>query len=452
MRVRVIVENLYTEQKNVIEGTVSQVEDKLIEQYPWLASCDPEHAGDIKGLVEQLDSAQAYHAWIDSEDLSKSASGFHDADLDDADEVAANMAGFNPQVHPAFAAAQFLSGKPEVSLQAIRQALYEHEDYIDAAARAYGLPEGDESRRAIRAVMGMSEPSQKVAQEARVPAGEHIEPGTSDANSTVEALRRAWRIGAVRAVHLAGKHSAGALIAHGGNCLYLLKPGSGAQVAAGAAQEHASQSRREVAFWQIADDWGLGSTVPRCDLVIIDGTEYAAIVMLPFSWQGMQQKFAGNPNIARQALSTYRDLGMLHKWAVIDFVLGNPDRHADNMMISGDNRRIALIDHGSAFAGPEFDPAYDRNSFVPYYLRVWAGPKFNRLTVKEKLERMPTVNRQLRSELQGWLNRIDVHRLEALMNRFGIDPRPSLDRFDRVKAAAGSKPVDLAVMTLWVTT
>jgi 8-oxo-dGTP pyrophosphatase MutT (NUDIX family) len=375
-----------------------------------------------------------------------------DHDLDNASDVALDMLGWNPIVHSAFAAAKFLTGKADVDPKLVRRALYECDgDYIEAAIKAYELPDDESSRKAIRAVQHIAS-----LEKSDIPAGgTSIEAGVPDADRTTEALRRAFAQHAVRVAHLNGKHSKGALIAKDPNedRIYLLKPGSGGDSpASGADQQPASQSRREVAFWHVAEDWGVGESIPRADLVIIDGQEVAALHMLPFTWKNLQKKLGQNSAAVREALSPYRDRGILHKWAVLDFVLGNPDRHGENLMVSEDNRQVALIDHGSAFAGPAFDPAYDNNSFVPFYLRAWSFAKFNRLTVPEKLKTMPQVSDRVRAQLSDWLNNLHADQLQALLIRFGVDPRPSLDRLAKIKLMATELPVDEAINKLWVTT
>ncbi len=453
---RVVVYSHYTDSEKVFEGSKYSIYQQLLEAYPWLDIGDIEYHNDLDALVEHLDSTQSLSAEILQEEngLAKSDGNLFGDELDDASEIARDMLGFQPHIHPAFAAAKFLSGRPEISHAEIRQALYDCEDYIDAAVAAYHLPQNDESRQAVKAVMSISDFSKAEVRE-KLPAGTDIEPGTPDSKECAEAIRRAFKLKQVRVAHLGGKHSKGSLIARDGvtDHTYLLKPGSGGQSpAAGAAEDPSSQSRREAAFWQIAEDWGLGESVPRADLLLIDGKEYAAIEMLPFSWKGLQRKLSVDPNAGRAAFATYRDRGLIHKWAVIDYVLGNPDRHGDNLMISEDDKLLGLIDHGSAFAGPDFDPAYDRNSFVPFYLRAWAGTKFNRLTIPQKLERMPTVNRQLQDDLRTWLDGIHADHLEGLLTRFGIDPAPTLARLAKVKTLASEKPVDEAINRLWVTT
>jgi hypothetical protein len=455
--VKVIVYDNYDDSHQLFEGPRARVYQQLLDAFPWLTSGDALDHNDVESLVEHLDSQQFCSAEIlpEPNELVKAEGNLWGDDLDGASEIALDMLGFNPSIHAAFAAAQFLTGKPDADPQVIRQAMYDQDgDYLDAAIQAYGLPEGDETRRSLKAVMSIGA-FQKAQVQTKLPAGTDIESGTPDANETTEAIRRAFKQKLVRVAHLDGKHSKGSLIAKDmkGDKVYLLKPGAGGQSpAAGAKEETASQSRRETAFWQIAEDWGLGESIPRCDLVMIDGREYAAIEMLPFSWKGLQKKQATHPNIGREALRPYRDRGLVHKWAVMDYVLGNPDRHADNMMISSDDKLLGLIDHGSAFAGDHFDPAYDRNSFVPYYLRAWAPQGFQRLTIKQKLEYMPQVSKQTRDELRDWLNGIHADHLEGLCHRFGIDPKPSLGRLAKLKVMASDLPVDQAINKLWITT
>lgn len=396
--------------------------------------------------------------WLEWAALHKASNlSLEDAEEEKASGVALDMLGFNPIVHPAFAAAQFLTGKPVVSLDVIRRALYEHENYLDAALAAYGLPVDEGGRSALRGVMRVADFTKSMVPE-RLPEGKDIEAGTPDAEDAADAVRRAFKTQRVKVAHLDGKHSKGSLIARDDlrDKTLLLKPGSGGPgPAAGASEDPASPSRREAAFWQLAEDWGLGESVPRTDLVIIDGQEYAAIHMLPFDWKGLQKRLDTDPVAGRQAFNSYRDRGFIHKWAVMDFVLGNPDRHADNLMLSPDRDLLALIDHGSAFAGPHFDPARDANSFVPFYLRAWApmdNTRFNKLRVEQKLRYMPTVSAHMKDELRTWLNDIHADHLEGICHRFGIPPQPQLDRLAKVKVLASSMGVDEAINRLWVTT
>lgn len=363
------------------------------------------------------------------------------------------MIGFNPLVHASFAAARFLvSGKP-LTLSEARQALYDQDnDYVDAALQAYHLPLTDESRASIKSAMQLADFQHEPSEQA-IPKGNQIEGTGPDSKMAAEVVERMFKAGEVRAAHLNGKHSKHSLIAKDSenHTLYLLKPGSGGQSpASGANQDKASQSRRESAFSRIAEVWGLGSTVPRADNVTVDGLEYAVIEMVPFNWTNLEKKANGNTGLVQKVLSPYRDRGILHKWAVLDMVLGNADRHGQNLLIDPDNKQVALIDHGSAFAGDQFNPAYDRNSFVPYYLRAWSHGKFNSLTAAQKLKQMPMANPGVKEELSDWLNNIHADRLESILHRFGIDPRACLARLAKLKTLAVEHSVDEAVCLMWV--
>lgn len=454
---KVLIESHYDDTEETVEGSRNSVYAQLISMFPWLHSGDASHVNDVEGLIEQLDSSQFCSAQIvETNEIKKAEGNLSQEELSSASEIALDMIGFNPQVHPAFAAAKFLTGGKDLSLPEVRRALYDQDsDYYGAALQAYNLEDTEANRKALKAISDISDVA-KSEGDVPVPAGKDIEAGTSEGKDTTRELRRAFRAKQVRPVHLNGKHSKGCLIAKDAETenVYLLKPGSGGQSpAAGAEDEPASQSRREAAFWHMADAWGIGSCIPKADLVLIDGTEFAAIRMLPFSYKSLEKKAANDQGLARKALAPYRNNGIIHKWAVLDFVLGNPDRHGQNLMVSEDNDVVALIDHGSAFAGSAFDPAYDQNSFVPYYLRAWASPKFNQLSTKKKLEQMPSVSDETKGELREWLDGLHADRLEMVLNRYGIDPRPSLARLAKVKtSASSSKSVDEAINRLWVTT
>jgi hypothetical protein len=461
---KVIVEDLYQGRTVALEGTEHQVEGQLLDRFPWLGHLGPDES--LHDLIGDLNSTQCFSAGIEegNDTLVKSEDNLDTG----AQDLAQAMIGFNPTVHPAFQAAQFLSGRPAAGLEAIRRGLYDCTNYVDAALQVYGFPVDDEHRESVRGVMKFqatpavvrkSEPetpnqAQTPANEG-IPAGRDIEPGVPAAQEAAAAARRAWESGQVRVAKLKGKHSRGSLMAQDpeDEKIWLLKPGGGGPgPAAGVAEDSVSQSRREAAFWAVALAWNLQESIPETQLTLIDGHEYAAIRMLPFSWDNMAAKLEESSATARQALSTYRDRGILHQWAVLDYVLGNPDRHGQNLMISGDNKLVALIDHGSAFAGPDFDPAFDRNSFVPYYLRAWAQEPFNELPTEEKLGQMPRVGRATEAVLRSWLDGIHADRLEMMLLRYGIDPRPGVDRLARLKVMTAKVPVDQAVNSLWVAT
>jgi hypothetical protein len=347
----------------------------------------------------------------------------------------------------AFEAAEFLSGRT-ASDKAERAALKKYEnDVIGAALAAHGLTDDAAGRRALSSVLKVYSLEKF---EGIVRQAPRIEAAFDSSSEVANWIKRAYQEGGVRTAVLNGKHSKGALIAHVNGDVFLLKPGSGSQSpAAGAREETASQSQREVAFWRIADAWGVGDQMPRADLVLINGKEYAAIHMLALDYKNLGIKAHEEKGLVPKCLEPYRSSGMLHKWAIIDWVLGNTDRHSQNMMISSDDKTVRLIDHGSAFAGETFDPAGDDDSFIPYYLRAWTDRRFSEMAPDERVRLMPTAGHAAKS-LRAWVQDLSADKLRYLCGLFNIKPEPSLDRLALVKDAANAKePVDQAVNRLW---
>jgi len=315
-----------------------------------------------------------------------------------------------------------------------RSRLLETEDPREAAAQAANL--SPEDRQALDAVLKLFE-LRKNTGIPEVQAG----PGNK---KWAELLRDAWVRGEVEPIKLGGKHSSGSMLARDEDgFLFLVKPGSGKQSpAAGARQESASQSAREAAFSQVA--WALGiEQVPPADLVFVDGKPTAVLQMVGLDFRGLHRAQSQDKNLAVKALEPYRQSGELHAWALLDYVFGNTDRHGQNILVGpAPKNEIALIDHGSAFAGPDFDPGHDRNSFVPYYLRAWSR-NWNRLSTAEKLAAMPTCNGEADHALREWVEDVASRQDEIrdILLRYGINPEPSLNRLrdisDAVAASVG---------------
>ncbi|MGH7702831.1 MAG: hypothetical protein ACREMO_07030, partial [Gemmatimonadales bacterium] len=233
--------------------------------------------------------------------------------------------------------------------------------------------------------------------------------------------------------------------------LLLVRPGSGKQSpAVGADEIPASQSRREAAFSALARAWGLGDRVPRADLVSVDGHETAVIDMLGTDWSGLARAATTDAGLPRQVLRRFLDAGELHAWAVLDGVAGQPDRHGNNILVSppgSDGREVALIDHGSTFAGPSFDPGRDRNSFIPYYLRIWGPDRgWSRLTPEQRCGALPKLSREADDRLRTWIEGLTDETLAGVLHGYGIDPAPSLQRLRSLRdyAATASNTSEIA--------
>lgn len=372
-----------------------------------------------------------------------------------SDDVSYNvyedMLGLTPKTDAYLEAAKFLA-HTEPDVQAFRSALLRDEPLQDAALISVGLPVDDENRRALAAVLKLQS-----SDLSKADATHEVQAMMPDGAEVAEGVRRGFGASTEQQLHLGGKHSAGTLLVKDPETgqMYLLKPGTNKQSPAlGARQDPTNQSRREAAFWHVAEAWGLNQRLPRADLLLIDGKEVAALHMLPFEWKNLEKLKFKDPSLPQKALEKYRQMGELHKWAVLDFVLGNPDRHGQNLMVGpqADGYPVALIDHGSAFAGDAFDPANDKNSFIPYYLRVWRAESWAKLTPAERLRAMPTVSGDTERQLREWFHGLHVEDLEALLHRYGIDPGPEVQRFARVKALLAEDNFSEAINQLWLAT
>jgi hypothetical protein len=236
--------------------------------------------------------------------------------------------------------------------------------------------------------------------------------------------------------------------------VYLLKPGTDkadkVSPAAGESEQPAPHARREAAFYAIAKSWGIYD-IPETHLLKLDHKEYACIKMLPSDWIGVSRARTQDKTIPRKILKPYLDTGVIYKWATLDYVLGQSDRHGNNLM-TGAEGKIALIDHGTTFAGPSFNPAHDQYSFVPYYLRVWGPEKgWSKLSPEERFKTLPRLPEKLDDELADWINTLNEHDLSAICFAYGINPTSCLERLHKLKSTIPVRnSACLALNALWV--
>lgn len=460
---------MYTDHVDTFDGNESEVLQQLYFQFPWLRPRTWDDRPSPEEVVDHLNGTQMFDASIESIDdnsdeapdhlagtgLEKSEStrdNLYDQAIQPDSQVVQDMLGINHKLTDAFQAARFLVSGNELPADVVRKSLYKHDGDIDAAALdAYGIPVTPQNLKALQAVREMSQ-ARKSDAEASRPAS-YVLPAANDGDETAEMVERAFKDNFVFPVKLGGKHSDGSLLArdqHSGTVI-LLKPGAnGVGPAAGARKQKASQSEREAAFFHVAENWGLGDFVPKTDLLIVDGKEYAAMHLLPWSYKTLDKIKHTDPNAPRRILDRYLKDGAIHKWAILDYVLGNPDRHGQNIMV-GDGNELALIDHGSAFAGNDFNPAHDENSFVPYYLRAWAPLQFKDLPTDQKLRFMPHVANDVAEMLEGWLNGINEHALSNICHRYGVSAAACKGRLAliRMRVEAGDR-VDDVINRLWI--
>lgn len=415
---------------------------------------DPKKRGDETTRLHLMKFECDVEEWLVAQGLKKAEESNLLGGLQPNADILRDMHGFQPQLEAAFEAARFLIGGSEAPIDAVRRALWEEDGDIYAAAlRAYNIPVTDDNLRALKAVLAINE-TKKAEQAPPILPTADVKAAQGDGEPAAEGVRRALRAQQVMTVQLGGKHSKGSVVARDPETKqnYLLKPGSGPQSpAAGAREDSSSQSQREAAFWHMARVWGVDRDFPRCDLILIDGKQYACMHLLDWNYKPMEKMQEKNANEPRRDLEPYRQRGDLHRWAVIDFVLGNPDRHAQNIMVN-DKGDVKLIDHGSAFAGNGFNPSFDRDSFIPFYLR-YATPlevNFNKLDVQGKLKYMQQAPETARETIKRWVATLRAEDLEKVLPLYGIDPGPEIERLSRIKSATG--PLDVAINQLWAGT
>jgi hypothetical protein len=446
---QVNIYNHYSKIKKTLSGPPAQIEFELKRLYPWLHKAPG--GKDVRSLVDWLNQGQAYEAEVVDQESPEPIVKSEPRNLDSENDVVLAMLGHNQNLHDALDAAQFLSGPQPPAIDRVRRALWEADgDVEEAALLAYGLEASEANLKALRGVQSVRRLHKGQLEPAQASS---VEAGHPDADQTADEVRRAFQDEFVMPVELGGRHSQGSLLARdqdSGN-VWLLKPGAGGPgPAAGAREEQASQSRREAAFFHLAEEWHLGQFLPHSDLLIIDGREYAAIRLLPWSYKTMDKIKRQDPQRVRNVLHDYQNRGLLHQWAVLDFVLGNPDRHAQNLMVKDED--VKLIDHGSAMAGEAFDPAHDRNSFTPFYLRAWASGKFSVMDAQAKLKTMPRLGRDAEQRVRAWFDGLHGEDLDKVLLRYGVNPAPARERLAKLKAMSVSMPIDEAINKVWVET
>jgi hypothetical protein len=414
-----------------------------LRAYPWLVSLVHGDTA-LENIVNALDASQAFTAVVQDSDINlvKSELGEGNGELE-------QLLGRHVKWEEVLAAASFLSGK-EPSDQDVRRAFVNDEEDLEAAAlQACGMDPSKENLEALQAVL---KASLKKSEENEEPVKvESVEALTQDGQKFAEAVKKAGDKGAVFTCHLgSGKHVKGTLLAWDpeGDQRYILKLGLGKQnPASGMDESGASQSKREVAFSLIARAWGLGEYVPDTHLVLVNGSEYACMPMVGLGFKNLNTLRAEDKTLPRRLFMLFELEGTVHKWAVLDYVLGNVDSHSGNIMARGD--QVFLIDHGSAFAGKSFSPATDKYTFTPAYLRALAPSNFKSLSSNEKLKVLPRLHEDQAKKLGAWIAGLDEKCLAEICYKYGIDPAPEIDRLNNLKSMCGFMAPDLAVNSCW---
>lgn len=361
------------------------------------------------------------------------------------ESMPSDQLGFSMSFLELIAICEFLTER-EIDSATIRQSIREHGDGQTGILAAFGLnsPEGKKAFESVKALkLHKSEDVLKAPKSVVC----------MDDPEFTEVIREIYKSGKIEAISLNGKHSSGTYIAkdpEGSN--WLLKPGSGKKSpAAGVDETKGSQSRREVVFAAIAKWMGIEEVQPA-HLLHVDGREVAAIRMWPMNWTNLHRTMYEEANLPRQALEPYRINGKLFRWAVLDYIAGNPDRHGNNLMVGPavEGNKIGLIDHGSSMAGAGFDPGHDQDSFVPYYLRVWAGPNFHTLAPEEQLRSMPSLRGAADDSFRQWVESLEPSELERICHDLGMDPTFCLARLGEVQSDPMTENMSVHMNKLWL--
>ena len=447
---QVIVSDIYSDTRHHITGTPESCRNHLFSQFPWLLHKLGQNAT-VEQCVNCLDRSQVYHVKTDSDlakfeiDQSTDDHPLHQYKIESKHN--GQITNSNSRLILCVEAAEFLCGH-SISDAELRQALLVFDGKPEQAALSAAGLDPDKNLPDINAILAMA---LKKSEENEEPVVFKTVLGVTDScKEFAEIVQKANAISNIFPINLGeGKHSVGLLIARDedGTAL-LLKPGSGKQNSAlGESESGSSQCKREACFYASASLFGLGEFLPECHILLLDGTEYAASEMLPWGYHNFNDILEEDPNLPRRILSLYND-GLLHQWAAMDYILGNPDRNAGNIMAN--NTDIKIIDHGSAFAGASFNPPIDKYSFIPYYLRAMCPVGFATMVISDKLRYMPRMKPEDNERVKQWLLKLDTNLLKLVIERYGIDPSPELERLLKLQTACQTQPADLAILSAWI--
>lgn len=355
---------------------------------------------------------------------------------------------YDTQFEEYLRAAESLAGRRH-DPTTLRDARHTSQDMLTQALRSVGLEASADNKSAVESVLKLSDSEGKHEVESPLLYAQTVEAMMPDGKEFAHAIRRGYKTKNVRSSHLYGRHTKGSVLVKDplGGKLYLIKTGAGGQnPAAGENEDPSSPSQREAAFYRAAGVFGLKSFLPECHLLALDEQPVAVLEFLHEDWETIEDLRESDSAVMNRVFEKYRHSGDLFRWAVMDYVLGQVDRHFANVMTN--REKVKLIDEGSAFAGFQFN-VDDKAVFVPCYLRytVPVDVDFHALPHEDRLQRMVYASSELQVELDSWIRSIRADDLEQALLPFGIDPKPSVMRLYQLQTAPDH--VDVAVCKAW---
>lgn len=426
-----------------LRGTVNQISRELIFHFPTLAE---HHHKDLLANLKILAKQQNIFLRV----IDDKAASIKKSEDHFAPERIVNAFGWDQDFRVALEAARYLGNGKRPTEEEIRSALMEcNEDYEKAALLSCGVNPTEENVQLLQDVVknvlckseGITVPRPKI-----IKAHCQLDVEFS------EALTRAFDKEMVMPVKLGGKHAKGMFVAWDEQTskTLLIKPGSGKQnPSAGMSEDDAPQSAREAAFYHLAEILGIQHHLPEARLVNLDGQPTAVLALLPWHYKKAQELSKKDPVGVRRLFNVYEFDGTLWKWATLDYIGGNVDRHGGNIMLYDSD--VQLIDHGSSMAGPSFNPGGDKYTFIPYYLRVFSGLNFKVATPKERINAIPVASNEVDEKLSQWLLSVQPELVAKALYKYEVNPQPVLDRLKKLDELSQTVKISLAINKLWCT-
>lgn len=393
--------------------------DELCARYPWVRAYQPASLEDAARVLSESASVLLPLAQLaKSEPLRKA--------LPQEDQEAPRRS------LTAFDAVRWLAGKPAASSDAERQMLWlEDGDAVGAALRLYGEPVDDQHRGAVRAwLRALTEKvDKKDTSRGKSSQSEPLSPKNvaGDAPAAGE-VSRAAQTGRLRRTDRD-------LYAAGQSGTWLL------------SADPEKLAPRAVTFQKIAEAWGLGHFFRPVGAVQIDDAPYLAELRCPRGFESLAELEQDTAGFARLVLAPLLSAGVIHRWAALDYLLGNGDRLDGTVYVDPDSSAAYLCGNERAFA-ENFRPADDKRSFLPCYMRVWGPARWNSLIPAEKRAQWPGAS-VLDGELSEWLLGLLEEPVKLACSERGLDPLPVLARLGALRAASAEMGFGRALARAW---